>query len=323
MALKIKTVYEILGISNRPTSHAEKMISAIGGFLGILGIFMISLSTVGSYSAAIIVASMGATAVLLFAVPHSPLSQPWPLFGGHIVSAIIGVTCAKYITNDVLAASMAVGIAIGAMYYLECIHPPGGATALSAVIGGESVTALGYQYVITPILLNVAIIFLVSILFNSLFHWRRYPTFLHNKLRKKDSSSNELATNITHEDFVYALSKIDSYIDINEDDLLHIYDLILKKTQEHSLAPDTLVTGGYYSNGAHGDAWSIRLIIDESKNENQVNDNDMVIYKIVAGNGKRSSGYSSRKDFLRWAKHQVVRDEKNWKRIDDSSTIQS
>lgn len=313
----MKTIYEILGVSNRPASHTEKVVSAIGGFLAILGIMMVSNWTVGSYAAAIVVASMGASAVLLFAVPHGTLSQPWPVLGGHIVSAIIGVTCAKFINNDVLAASLAVGVAIGVMYYLQCLHPPGGATALSAVIGGGSVHTLGYQYVVTPILLNVIIILLVGILFNSLFHWRRYPTFWHNKISKKESPSNEAATNITHEEFVYALSEIDSYIDISEHDLLRIYDLVMKKSQDHSLAPKKLVTGGYYSNGKYGDEWAVRFIVEESANKNQAD--DVIIYKVVAGKGRRSSGYSSRKEFLRWAKHQVVRDEENWKRIDDSS----
>ena len=315
MAVKMKTVYELLGASNRPASHAEKIVSATGGFLAILGIMVVSNWAVGSYAAAIIVASMGASAVLLFAVPHGTLSQPWPVLGGHIISAIIGVTCAKFINNDVVAASLAVGLAIGAMYYLQCIHPPGGATALSAVIGGGSVHTLGYQYVITPILLNVVIILLVGVLFNSLFHWRRYPTFWHNKVSKKESSNSEATTNISHEDFVYALSEIDSYIDINEHDLLRIYDLVMKKSQDHSLVPNKLVIGGNYSNGKYGDEWAVRFIVEESANNNQAD--DVIIYKVVAGNGRRSSGYCSRKDFLRWAKHQVIRDEDNWKRIDD------
>jgi CBS domain-containing membrane protein len=94
--------------------------------------------------AALIVASMGASAVLLFAVPHAPLSQPWPLIGGHVVSALVGVICAKVILNAPLAAALAVSLAIGSMHYFRCIHPPGGVTALTAVIGGASVDSLDY-----------------------------------------------------------------------------------------------------------------------------------------------------------------------------------
>ena len=76
------------------------------------------------------------------------------------------------------AAALAVALAIGAMHYLNCIHPPGGATALSAVIGGDAIHQLGFQYVLTPVLLNVIIVLIVAILFNYPFHWRRYPLAL-------------------------------------------------------------------------------------------------------------------------------------------------
>ncbi len=69
---------------------------------------------------------MGASAVLLFAAPHVPFSQPWNVFGGHIISAIVGVACWQWIPDYTVAASASVGLAIGAMYFARCIHPPGG-----------------------------------------------------------------------------------------------------------------------------------------------------------------------------------------------------
>jgi CBS domain-containing membrane protein len=101
--------------------------------------------------------------VLLFAVPHRPLSQPWALVGGHMVSAVIGVACASLDTALFIASALAVALASGAMYDLRCIHPPGGATA---VAGGESVHARGFHYLVTPVLINVSIILLVAIVFN-------------------------------------------------------------------------------------------------------------------------------------------------------------
>ncbi|MDM8545300.1 HPP family protein [Candidatus Venteria ishoeyi] len=314
----MKILYKIIGLSNTPVSHIEKIISAIGGFLAILSILIISQWLVGAYAAAIIVASMGASAVLLFAVPHGPLSQPWPVLGGHVISALIGITCAQFISNEIFAASLAVGIAIAAMYYLQCIHPPGGATALSAVMGGESIHALGYQYAVTPVLLNVLIILFFGVLFNAFFHWRRYPAFWFDKKTEKEAS-NKVRANITHEDFVYALTEIDSFIDVNEQDLLHIYELVMGKPQAHALKPENLFVGGYYSNGQYGNDWAVRQIVDSPENKRQAD--DIVIYKIVAGHGRRSSAYSSRNDFLRWAKHQVIREEDNWKRIDGSHSI--
>lgn len=220
----------LIGIEQAPVSHAERVVSAAGGFTGILAILVISHWFVGGYAAALIVASMGASAVLLFAVPHGALSQPWPLLGGHAVSALVGVSCALLVPNELLAASLAVGIAIGVMHYLRCIHPPGGATALSAVVGGEAVHALGYQYVMTPILLNAVVILLTAILFNNLFHWRRYPAALQAAADSKGSDSGP--PDISHADFVYALSQVDSFIDINEADLVKIYELATSRGRQ-------------------------------------------------------------------------------------------
>ena len=166
------------GIGPDSASHIEKWLSAAGGLAGLTAVMLISQIHLGAAGSVGVVASMGASAVLLYAVPHGPLSQPWSVFGGHLVSAFIGVACSKLISQPAFAAPLAVGLAIGGMHYLRCIHPPGGATALSAVVGGESVHQLGFQYVLTPVMLNVSIILLVALLFNYPFPWRRYPLAL-------------------------------------------------------------------------------------------------------------------------------------------------
>ena len=150
-----------LGVETNAVSHAERLISTAGGFFGILFILFTSRAVLGDNEAALLlVTSMGASAVLLFAVPHGALSQPWALIGGHTVSAFVGVACAMLVPNIFIAAALAVGLAIGAMHYLRCVHPPGGATALTAVIGGPAVHAMGFQFLLSPVLLNVGIILL-------------------------------------------------------------------------------------------------------------------------------------------------------------------
>ena len=134
-------VRRFAGIGANTSGHLEKWVSGAGGLAGILGVVLISQTYLGLTGGAGLVASMGASAVLLFAVPHGPLSQPWALVGGHLVSAVIGVACARLDTPPFVAAALAVALAICAMYYLRCIHPPGGATALTAVAGGQSVHA--------------------------------------------------------------------------------------------------------------------------------------------------------------------------------------
>lgn len=219
-----KTLLHYLGVDLNPATHHEKIISAIGGCIGIFVVYTISAWFLGAEDAVYIIPSMGASAVLLFSIPHSPFAQPWNLFGGHIISAGVGVACAQLIPIEIIAAAASVGLAIGAMYYTRCIHPPGGATALVAVIGSAQIHALGFEYVITPVLVNTVAILIVAVLFNYLFKWRRYPSYLTKK-DKASTPSTDVYEPINHADLVYALSEIDSFIDVSEEDLLRIYKL--------------------------------------------------------------------------------------------------
>ena len=215
---------KMLGIELSPVSHRERLVSALGAFVGILAVYWISRLSVGSAAAPILMLSMGSTAALLFAVPHSALSQPWPLFGGHLVSGLIGISCLLYVPDPMLAASLATGLAVGAMHYLRCIHPPAGATALATALGNESVRAMGFAFIVSPLLLNVAIILVAAIAFNALFPWRRYPAYLARRATVATTTIAGYGA-ISHEDFVFALAQMDSFIDISEEDLLRIYSL--------------------------------------------------------------------------------------------------
>lgn len=299
-----------MGIEVSYVSSKEKLISGLGGFIAIFLILVVSIQFTSLADSALIVASMGASAVLLYAVPHGQLSQPWSVAGGHMISALIGVSCVKLIPDPLVAAAAAVGLAITAMHYLKCIHPPGGATALSAVIGGTSIHALGYWYVLTPVMINTLIILLVAVIFNYPFLWRRYPAYLRVMKRRQGQIDHEVMPSIPHEDFVYALSEIDSIVDITEHELLRIYDLAIKKSQQTALQPGDILLGKYYSNGGYGEEWSVRQIIDKAVEGN----NDLLIYKTVAGRNRHQTGVVSQTDFLRWAKYKVYRDEGNWKR---------
>jgi len=161
---------------NQPT-HKEKLISGIGGSVSIFITFWLTNFLEQSlHTQLLFVASMGATAVLLFAAPHGPLSQPWNVIGGHVFSASAGVSVFFLVSDPMIAGALAVGIAITAMYYLNCLHPPGGATALVAVMGGAN--SFGSIYVLFPIGLGAVLMVLVAIAFNYPFPWRRYPAWL-------------------------------------------------------------------------------------------------------------------------------------------------
>ena len=315
--MKLADITRYLGVEASPVSHTERLVSALGGFVVILMIFYVSRLYLGDTGTLLIVPSMGATAVLLFAVPHGALSQPWNVFGGHIVSAIIGVSCATLVSHPVTAASLAVGLAVGVMYYLRCIHPPGGATALAAVIGGEATHALGYQFVITPVLINVLVMLVVAVLFNYPFQWRRYPTWLADRHeRKTEPAAAEERHPIEHADLVSALAQIDSFIDVSEHDLLRIYELVTRQAEQRHLSPEDIRLGHYYSNGGSGTEWCIRQVVDESTHPDTAR--DMVVFKVVAGPGLRQSGVLTRQEFATWSRYELVRDDENWRRVDPS-----
>jgi len=303
------------GIELNPVTHTERLVSLAGGFLGILFILLVSHALLGDLEASLlIVGSMGASAVLLFAVPHGPLSQPWAVLGGHTVSAVVGVACARWIPSPLVAAALAVGLAIGAMHYLRCLHPPGGATALTAVIGGPAVHALGFGFLFAPVLANVAVILLTAIAFNALFGWRRYPAALMRRPKETAETARKHLPegSLSHSDLEFALREINSVLDVSEDDLARIYELAAQHSKRARLEPWQIRLHHSYSNGSYGADWAIREVVDEQASSDT--EKDQVIYKVVAGKGNRKSGVCTRAEFARWARYEVFRDEGSWQR---------
>lgn len=233
---------QYLGVELSPVSHRERLVSALGGLLGI-GLVMAATRLLDASPAEpLLVLSIGASAVLVFSVPHGALSQPWPVIGGHLVSALTGVTCARWLADPLLAAPVAVALAILAMHYLRCIHPPGGATALAAIFGGEAVRAKGYGFVWSPVLFEAVVLVATAVAFNFFFAWRRYPLRLAQ--RRTRHPADGLPPAIAHEDFVFALSQMDSFIDVSEQDLLRIYDMATRRHRETEAAARALNPSG-------------------------------------------------------------------------------
>ncbi len=301
------TFSQFIGIQADTTQHKEKFISAIGGCISIFLILFVTSLSIPIGSSGLIVASMGASAVLLFAVPHGPLSQPWPLLGGHIISAIIGVSCYILIPNLFIAASLAVGISIGAMYYCRCIHPPGGATALSAVVGGAEIHLLGYEYVLTPVLINVIIIIIVAISFNYIFSWRRYPAVLSGQNDKQKPNKDKNIGRIPAADLDFALQSMQSFTDISRVELENIYATAAQHERNRHMSIENILLGHYYLHGKNDGSGVIKRVIDESED-----DKDMIIYKIITGPERKKTQTSSREAFAKWAKHEVIFKDEKW-----------
>lgn len=220
--MSVSPIRRWLGIELIEISPSEKLVSSLGGALAILALIAISTCALPAGGAPAIITSMGASAVLLFGMPHGQLSQPWPVLAGHGISALIGVLCAQGISHPALAGACAVGLSIGAMQQLKCLHPPGGATALTAVLGGESVRQLGFGFVVFPVLANASFMVLLAMLINYAFRWRRYPNALHHPAQSRAAVVPPPA----HEDILAAMRSLDSFVDISEDDLLQLVELL-------------------------------------------------------------------------------------------------
>jgi CBS-domain-containing membrane protein len=152
--------------------------SWIGAFLGISAVAFISYQVLEGKALTMIVGSFGASAALIYGAIGSPLAQPRNLLGGHVLSAIVGVTCYQFLQPHIwLAAALAVASSIAVMQATRTLHPPGGATALIAVICGESVYKLGYLYAIFPVALGAAVMLVIALLVNNISRTRRYPEF--------------------------------------------------------------------------------------------------------------------------------------------------
>jgi CBS domain-containing membrane protein len=155
------------------TTLGDRLLACAGAGVGILGMALVC-AALPTGTLPTIVAPMGASAVLLFAVPASPLAQPWPVVGGNVVSALVGVGVAALLGHGSLAAGVAVAAAILVMSLLRCLHPPGGAAALVAVIGGPAVAAAGWRFAVMPVAANAVALLAIGWGFHRLTG-RRYP----------------------------------------------------------------------------------------------------------------------------------------------------
>ena len=168
------------GGAGRPprVSVAEIFWSWLGSFVGISAVALLHFNVLKGSDAMMLIGSFGASAVLIYGAVKSPLAQPRNLLGGHLLSAVVGVSCYKLFPDQpVLASALAVSLAITVMHLSSTLHPPGGATALIAVIGSANVHNLGYLYVLMPVGAGAAIMLIVALVINNIPQKRQYPEF--------------------------------------------------------------------------------------------------------------------------------------------------
>ena len=157
---------------------AEIVWSFVGAFGGIAAVAWLHEAVADPAGLTMLIGSFGASAVLLYGAPASPLAQPRNLLGGHTLSALVGVTVRLAVASpDWLACALAVAVAIALMQATGTLHPPGGATALIAVTGGPKLLALGYLYVLIPVLSGALVMLAVALLAVNAAPSRRYPQY--------------------------------------------------------------------------------------------------------------------------------------------------
>lgn len=221
-------------------SHRRILLSAGSALIAIGLVALVSQLSLSGRDVPFMVVSIGASAVLLFATPTSTLSSPWAFVGGHLVSVIIGITCAKWVPSLPVAMALAVSLSIVAMFYLRCLHPPGGAVALLAVVGDDSVHSLGFQFVITPVLLNVMVMLACAILYWRLAGIKQHSATeddlgLDHNWQRGDEEWLAGEVPFSHEDLAHAVTDMDTYLDISQHDLFEIYTRAMQKAHQYSL----------------------------------------------------------------------------------------
>lgn len=147
-----------------------------GAFLGMLALAFINVGVWGRHEQGLLLGSFGASAMLVFGAPHAPFAQPRNVIGGHIVSALAGVLVQQYAGAEPwLASALAVALAVAAMHVTATLHPPGGATALLAVVGSPELKSFGFEFVLYPVGVSVVALVAVGVFYNNLCGRRRYP----------------------------------------------------------------------------------------------------------------------------------------------------
>jgi len=201
----------------------ERARSVLGALIGIFVAGMVGRIAAGEAGAVWLVAPMGASAILVFCAPASPLAQPWPVLGGNVVSALVGVACAKLIGVPLLAASVAVGAAIAAMFALRCLHPPGGAVALGAAMLSPGVAESGFLYALSPVGVDTLALLSTGIAYNRLCG-RRYPHVPIDHAPRHGTADPPPGerSGLSAADLDAALLQYNQVLDISRDDLEEI-----------------------------------------------------------------------------------------------------
>jgi CBS domain-containing membrane protein len=208
----------------------ERLRACVGILIGLLVTGVLS-TAMGQpeHHTPLLLAPIGASAVLLFAVPSSPLAQPWSVLGGNVIAALVGVTVAKWLPDPMLATSVAVTLAIALMFMLRCVHPPSGAIALTAVLGDASVHDAGYAFVLNPVLLNSCLILACALFYHAATRGN-YPYALFRK-DEPTTLDKEPWTGLLRQDIDDILQERGELLAVETGDIVEVARQALERAQ--------------------------------------------------------------------------------------------
>lgn len=209
----------------------DQWLAVLASCIAMMSIGLISDWLTSDLQTLLLVASLGPSIVLVFVVPNSPFSQPYPLLMGHFVAAIIGVSCAYLPVDLYLSAAIGITVCMLAMFFLDCVHPPAAATAMMPIIVGPQAVD-GFHFVYFPVLSNMAVLVILAMVFHRWWLKKEYPvhaTPVSDPIHKHEDASPLVRLGINPNDLEDALKEFDAYLNITEKDLSQVFGLAQEK----------------------------------------------------------------------------------------------
>jgi CBS-domain-containing membrane protein len=219
-----------------PLTLREKLVNALAAALAMLSLGLLLRMLPHEGIALPLMASMGASTFLLFVLPHSPMAQPWPLLGGHLIAGTIALACGQTIDDTVLAVAASVGGAILAIQLLHCLHPPAAATALTVAMVEAPLDAHTLMSVTWSVLGGALLLLTIAVAINRVFLRRRYPMrhshHPHHEQFQREHERDPLR--IEEEDITWALGQMDGIVAATREDLMDVYELALERARDRT-----------------------------------------------------------------------------------------
>lgn len=212
------------------TRPKEWLRASVGSFLGLLICTLICREVFGSSVALHLMGPVAASAVILFAVSSGALAQPWPVIGGYLTSTAVALIVTHYFGYSPLSAALAVGLSLGAMCVLRCLHPPGAALALCLVLADTELSGMGLQ-VFYPVMLNAICLLFAALLYNNITGVRYPKLHVVTAVRATDDPAPQERVGITSADLDLALADIGEFVDVTHEEL----EEIVRATEKYAL----------------------------------------------------------------------------------------